>query len=133
MESNEKVESKEELKERLSDIEYKVTQEAGTERAFTGKYWDEKADGSYHCIVCDAELFSSDTKFDSGSGWPSFSSPMDEASIVRKTDRTFGMKRTEVLCANCEAHLGHVFNDGPGPEGERHCINSASLGLKKKD
>ena len=133
MESNEKVETQEELKARLSDIEYKVTQEAGTERAFTGKYWDEKADGSYHCIVCDAELFSSDTKFDSGSGWPSFTSPTDEANIVRKTDRTFGMKRTEVLCANCEAHLGHVFNDGPGPEGERHCINSASLGLKPKD
>ncbi len=133
MESSEKVETQEELKARLSDIEYKVTQEAGTERAFTGKYWDEKADGSYHCIVCDAELFSSDTKFDSGSGWPSFTSPTDEANIVRKTDRTFGMKRTEVLCANCEAHLGHVFNDGPGPEGERHCINSASLGLKPKD
>ena len=133
MESNEKVETQEELKARLSDIEYKGTQEAGTERAFTGKYWDEKADGSYHCIVCDAELFSSDTKFDSGSGWPSFTSPTDEANIVRKTDRTFGMKRTEVLCANCEAHLGHVFNDGPGPEGERHCINSASLGLKPKD
>ncbi len=127
------MESKEELKARLSDIEYNVTQESGTERAFTGKYWDEKTPGVYHCIVCDVELFTSDTKFDSGSGWPSFTSPMDEKNIERKTDRSFGMKRTEVSCSNCGAHLGHVFNDGPGPEGERHCINSASLDLKANE
>ena len=133
MESNQQIESKEELKERLSEIEYKVTQEAGTERAFTGKYWDEKTEGAYHCVVCDAELFSSDTKFDSGSGWPSFSQPMDEDNIERTTDRTFGMKRTEVTCSKCGSHLGHVFNDGPGPAGERHCINSASLDLKPKE
>ena len=122
--------SEAELRERLSPEEYHVTQEAGTERAFTGRYWDVKDNGTYHCIVCDAALFSSDTKYESGSGWPSFTNPMDLDSVETKTDTSYGMVRTEALCANCGAHLGHVFPDGPGPTGERYCINSVSLRLE---
>jgi peptide-methionine (R)-S-oxide reductase len=118
---------------RLDPMQWQVTQEAGTEPAFTGKYWDCHDDGTYHCVVCDAELFSSDTKFDSGTGWPSFFQPMDNDAVVTVEDRAHGMVRTEVRCANCDAHLGHVFPDGPNPTGLRFCMNSASLDLRPAD
>lgn len=114
---------------RLDPVQWRVTQEAGTEAAFTGKYWDCHDDGTYHCVVCGAELFSSDTKFESGSGWPSFFEPMDNDAVVTVEDRAHGMVRAEVRCANCGAHLGHVFDDGPRPTGLRYCMNSASLDL----
>jgi peptide-methionine (R)-S-oxide reductase len=117
------------LRERLTPEQYEVTQRAGTERAFTGRYWDTHDDGTYHCIVCDAPLFSADTKFDSGTGWPSFWQPMDDASVALHADTSFGMVRTEVTCAACGAHLGHLFDDGPRPTGQRFCMNSASLRL----
>ncbi len=119
------------LKKRLTPLQYEVTQRSGTERAFTGEYWNEKAPGVYHCVVCDEALFSSDTKYDSGSGWPSFWEALDPAKVTLKEDRSFGMVRTEAECANCGAHLGHVFPDGPQPTGERFCMNSASLRLEK--
>lgn len=119
-----------ELRERLTPAQYEVTQNAGTERAFTGEYWDCHDEGTYRCIVCDEELFASDTKFESGSGWPSFYQAMDESKVVRKSDVSHGMVRTEALCAKCGAHLGHVFPDGPNPTGERFCMNSASLKLE---
>ncbi len=125
-------EDKESLRQRLSEEQYRVTQESGTEPAFSGKYWNSKDDGTYCCVVCEAPLFMSDTKFDSGSGWPSFYEPVAEGSIVRSVDRSHGMVRVEVSCGNCGAHLGHVFEDGPNPTGERHCINSAALDLKDK-
>jgi peptide-methionine (R)-S-oxide reductase len=118
------------LRQRLSAEQFEVTQCSATERAFTGKYWDCHDDGTYHCIVCDAQLFSSDTKFESGTGWPSFFDPMTNDAVATKTDSSHGMIRTEALCASCGAHLGHVFNDGPGPTGLRSCMNSASLDLK---
>ena len=118
-----------ELRERLTPEQYAVTQQAGTERAFTGKYWDTKDAGVYHCVVCAEELFSSDTKYDAGCGWPSFYAASDDAKVERKVDRSHGMVRVEALCANCGAHLGHVFPDGPQPTGERFCMNSASLDL----
>jgi peptide-methionine (R)-S-oxide reductase len=118
-----------ELRERLTPEQFHVTQEAGTERAFTGCYWDTKTPGTYRCVVCDTELFTSDTKYDSGSGWPSFYAAIDEGRIERHVDRSLGMTRTEALCATCGAHLGHVFPDGPRPTGERFCMNSASLRL----
>ncbi len=121
------------LKARLTDEQYYVTQEGGTERPFTGIYWDEKADGMYHCVVCDAALFSSDTKYKSGSGWPSYWAPLEGAPIRLLEDRTLGMVRTEVKCDNCGSHLGHVFEDGPQPTGLRYCMNSASLDLKRSD
>jgi peptide-methionine (R)-S-oxide reductase len=119
-----------ELRERLTPLQYEVTQNAGTERAFTGIYWDSKDEGTYHCIVCDESLFHSATKYDSGSGWPSFWAAIDSDKVTTHVDRSYGMTRTEARCANCGAHLGHVFPDGPQPTGERFCMNSASLNHK---
>jgi peptide-methionine (R)-S-oxide reductase len=116
-----------ELRERLTPLQYEVTQQAGTERAFTGIYWDNHADGVYRCIVCDTSLFSSETKYESGSGWPSFWEALDGGAVETRTDESHGMVRTEALCAECGAHLGHVFPDGPQPTGQRFCMNSASL------
>lgn len=119
-----------ELRERLTPEQYVVTQQAGTERPFTGKYWDTTDDGVYHCIVCDEALFESDTKYDAHCGWPSFYQAIDDEKITRKVDMTLGMQRVETVCAKCGAHLGHVFPDGPEPTGERFCMNSASLNLE---
>ena len=122
-------ESDADLKARLTREQYEVTQNAGTERAFTGEYWDTKDSGTYHCIVCDEALFASEKKYNSGTGWPSFSAPVAKEAVGENRDRSMGMVRIESVCANCGAHLGHVFPDGPGPEGQRYCMNSASLRL----
>nr|WP_233427068.1 peptide-methionine (R)-S-oxide reductase MsrB [Halobacteriovorax marinus] len=116
----------------LEPLQYEVTREAGTERAFTGKYWDEKREGTYICSNCGKHLFSSKTKYKSGTGWPSFWMPLDKSAIEEKHDSSYGMSRTEVLCSRCGAHLGHVFNDGPEPSGLRYCLNSVSLILIPK-
>ena len=117
----------EEWKQQLSSEEYDVTRRAGTEAPFTGRYWDSHEDGMYRCVCCGTELFSSDTKFDSGTGWPSFTEPANLEHVELRPDNSLLMRRTEVVCRHCDAHLGHVFDDGPGPNGQRFCINGCAL------
>ena len=132
MDSEKVVKTEQEWKQALTPEQYRVLREKGTERAFTGKYWDYKENGAYACAGCGEELFGSDTKFDSGCGWPSFWDAADPDKIEKRDDFSFGMHRIEVLCRRCGGHLGHLFDDGPNPTGQRYCINSASLDFQKK-
>ncbi len=125
--------SDEELRAKLTPLQYEVTQHEGTERAFSGEYWDTKDPGTYRCVVCDQPLFRSEVKYDSGTGWPSFWEAIDLAKVTLHEDRKLFMSRTEVRCANCGAHLGHLFPDGPQPTGDRYCMNSASLRLERDE
>jgi peptide-methionine (R)-S-oxide reductase len=125
--------SDEEWQRELTPEQFAVARQAGTERAFTGKYWDTKTPGVYHCVCCGEPLFDSSTKYDSGTGWPSFYAPIDTDAVATRDDDSLMMRRVEVLCANCDAHLGHVFPDGPEPTGLRYCMNSASLDLAPRD